>query len=270
MKKKIIKIVVPIIVVMLTIILLICCGNIVSPSSTVIAQPTITTLSTSTTVKTTIKTTVKTTTTTIKTTTTKSTKKKNEITTTITTQEKEIITTKPVVIVEQPIEEYIVYKPDTHYIHKNVCHWAKIGQVEKIENTNGIEARKCSECNPEIEIVTQYIEPIPETTTNNVNNEDRELLAQIVWHEAGSNWISTYDKAMVAAGVMNRVNDSRFPSTVYGVLTQSGQFTGFIPYTCTPTQSCYDAVDYYFNNVSSFGNHNSWYGNGTYNTFYYQ
>ena len=263
MKKKAIKIVVPVIVAMLTIILIICCGSMISPSSDVIAQPTITTSTAVTTTATTTKTKI----TKVETTTTvQRTKVKN--TTTVTTEK--IVTTvvESIVTNKQLIEEYIVYKPDTHYVHDNTCHWAMSGRIERIETTEGIESRKCSECNPEIEIVTEYVEPIPEVTIN--TNSDRDLLAQIVWHEAGSDWIGTYDKAMVAAGVMNRVNDSRFPSTVYSVLTQPGQFTGFTPWTCTPTQSCYDAVDYYFNNVSSFGNHNSWYGDGVSNHFYYQ
>ena len=99
---------------------------------------------------------------------------------------------------------------------------------------------------------------------------DRQLLAEIVWHEAGSSWISQYNKAKVAAGVMNRVNDSRFPSTVYDVLTQRGQFSGYWPGCCSPTQDCYDAVDYYFNHTDEFNSDNSWWGDGKQNHFYYQ
>jgi spore germination cell wall hydrolase CwlJ-like protein len=72
-----------------------------------------------------------------------------------------------------------------------------------------------------MEIVTEFV---PETPT--VADNDRQMLAEIVWHEAGSSWISQYNKAKVAAGVMNRVNDSKFPNTVYGVLTQPYQFSG--------------------------------------------
>lgn len=170
----------------------------------------------------------------------------------------------------EEIEEFIVFKPSTHYLHMNTCHWVN-DECYKIEDTNGIECRKCSECNPEIEIINEYIEPTPVVAaTTGIDDYSRTLLAEIVWHEAGSSWIGTYDKAQVAAGVMNRVNDSRFPDTVYAVLTQQGQFTGYWPGCCTPTQDCYDAVDYYFNNSSSFGNINSWYGDGTSNHFYYQ
>lgn len=165
------------------------------------------------------------------------------------------------------VKDFIVFKPSTHYIHTSSCHWYDSTCYE-ISTTDGLEVLYCIECKPDIEIYNYY-QPVIETDYN-ISNDDRELLAQIVWHEAGSDWIDIYDKAMVAAGVMNRVNDSRFPSTVYKVLTQAGQFTGFIPYTCVPTQSCYDAVDYYFNNIDSFGNYNSWYGNGYSNTFYYQ
>lgn len=75
--------------------------------------------------------------------------------------------TKPVVTTTTTIpvimEEYVIYKPATHYIHMNTCRWAESGDVYRIENTEGIEARKCSECNPPMEIIAEYIEPVPES-----------------------------------------------------------------------------------------------------------
>ena len=178
-----------------------------------------------------------------------------EVTTVITTTQDEERTTEAT---------YVVYKPSTHYIHKSTCHWVDSSCVE-IFDTKGIECRRCSECNPNMEIITEYV---PETPT--VEDYDRQLLAEIVWHEAGSSWISQYNKAKVAAGVMNRVNDSRFPSTVYGVLTQPYQFSGYWPGCCTPSQACYDAVDYYFSHTDEFNSDNSWWGDGSQNHFYYQ
>ena len=74
--------------------------------------------------------------------------------------------TKPVVttttIIPVIMEEYVIYKPATHYIHMNTCRWAESGDVYRIENTEGIEARKCSECNPPMEIIAEYIEPVLE------------------------------------------------------------------------------------------------------------
>ena len=169
--------------------------------------------------------------------------------------------------VEPKKEIYVVYKPSTHYIHKSDCHWVD-DTCYKIENTNDIEAILCTECNPDMKIVNEYVEPKP--VVAGIDSYDRQLLAEIVWHEAGSNYISQYEKARVAAGVMNRVNDSRFPNSVYSVLTQAGQFSGYWPGCCSPTQDCYDAVDYYFANVGSFGCENSWYGDGWSNHFYYQ
>lgn len=176
--------------------------------------------------------------------------------------------------------EYVVYKPSTKYVHRSICRWNK-DDAEIIYDTNGIVARLCSECNPDIEIVNYYIEPQIETiqevqykdySTNSIclSDYDVELLRQIVQHEAGSSWISTYDKARVAAGVMNRVNDSRFPNSIYDVLTQPNQFSGFWPDCTSYSQGAIDAVDYYLNHSSEFGNENSWYGDGTQNYFYYQ
>lgn len=170
-------------------------------------------------------------------------------------------------------KEKIYFKPNTHYIHKASCHWcnANLGaneQLIEIETTEGIECRKCTECNPEIEIIIPYVEPTPVAT--GIDNYSRQLLAEITWHEAGSNWISQYNKAKVVAGVMNRVNDPRFPNTVYDVLVAPNQFTGYWPGCYTPSQACYDAVDYYFAHTNEFNSDNSWWGDGVANHFYYQ
>ena len=163
--------------------------------------------------------------------------------------------------------EYIVYKPSTHYIHRNSCYWAKTGDLICIENTEGIEARKCTECNPEMDIINEYVEPEPEIVTLSISDYDFTLLCEIVEHEAGSDRIGTWDKACVAAGVMNRVKDSRFPDTVYGVLTQPKQFEGYYPGCTSYRQGAIDAVNYYLSHPDEFGTINSWYGDGYRNYF---
>ena len=106
----------------------------------------------------------------------------------------------------------------------------------EITDTNDIECRKCSECNPDLEVINLYVEPTPVVASNTgLSDYDRQLLAEVTWHEAGSNRISQYNKAKIVAGVMNRVNDSRFPNTVYNVLVAPYQFTGYWPGCCTPT-----------------------------------
>lgn len=87
---------------------------------------------------------------------------------TITTTQTIYETTKAIEVIPETtittvvMETYVVYKPSTHYIHMNTCRWAVSDEVQRIENTEGIEARRCSECNPSMEIITEYIEPVPE------------------------------------------------------------------------------------------------------------
>ena len=83
---------------------------------------------------------------------------------------------------EEIVKEKIYFKPNTHYIHKASCRWcnADLGaneQLIEIETTEGIECRKCSECNPEIEIITPYVEPTP--VAAGIDDYSRQLLAEI-------------------------------------------------------------------------------------------
>ncbi|MEE1203796.1 MAG: cell wall hydrolase [Bacteroidales bacterium] len=168
-----------------------------------------------------------------------------------------------------PTEEYVVYKPSTYYIHKNTCRWAD-NTTYKILNTNNIEARKCTECNPHMEIVTEYIPPIPENRLP-ITETERILLCNLVGREYGSDWVSVYEKAKVVATVINRVNDPNFPNTIYVVITQPNQFEGYIPnysYTYQVTDSVIEAVDYYFAHPEEFENYKYFYGDGTWNYFY--
>lgn len=58
----------------------------------------------------------------------------------------------------EPIEEYLVYKPSTHYIHKNTCRWNS-GDAYRVDDVTGLEARLCNECNPVCDGYTEYIPP---------------------------------------------------------------------------------------------------------------
>lgn len=104
-----------------------------------------------------------------------------------------------------------------------------------------------------------------------ITEYERILLCNIVANEAGSDWISIYDKASVVACVMNRVNSASFPNSIEGVLTQSYQFSGYYAssyYYSTVTDACIEAVDYYFNNPNEFGSWLYFEGNGTNNYFH--
>ena len=76
----------------------------------------------------------------------------------------EVVETEPIVEV-QPVEtekqeEYLVYKESTHYIHKNTCRWNK-NDAYRVDDVTGLEARLCTECNPQCEGYTEYIPPEP-------------------------------------------------------------------------------------------------------------
>lgn len=124
-----------------------------------------------------------------------------------------------------------------------------------------------------IEPITEWVEPEPVEiiSTAPITEYERVLLCNIVANEAGSDWISIYDKACVVACVMNRVNSPDFPNTIEGVLTQPYQFSGYYAsgsYYSTVTDACIQAVDYYFNNPNEFGYWLYFEGNGTNNYFH--
>lgn len=200
------------------------------------------------------------------------------------TTEAVLITTEPVAtttttVVPVIIEEYVIYKPATHYIHMNTCRWFN-SECYRIKNTEGIEARKCSECNPDMEIITEYIVKTPTNTTNPISYEDLTdwditLLRRIVSSEYGSDWVSTEEKAKIVASVMNMVesDDSYYPDDILGVLNKTCTPWGFNPYkNYYMSDSIIAAVDYYFANKDTvFANWRctSWWGDGKTNHFYY-
>lgn len=189
-----------------------------------------------------------------------------EIAAPVTTAEVTEAATEPA----EPQREYIVYKPDTHYIHKSTCYWVDATCYE-IENTENIECRKCSECNPNIEIVNPYVSNV---TAPSVSDYDYTLLCKIVASEYGG-MPDVYERAKIVASVMNMVNDSRWPSSVEGVLDQTCAPWGFNKYSdyfCGGSihySAMADAVDYYFNNPDTFAGWtcNQWCGDGKYNHF---
>lgn len=178
-------------------------------------------------------------------------------------------------------DEYVVYKPSTCYVHKNTCRWVDSTCYE-ITSTDGIESHKCSECDPDIEIVSEYVAPTPVvsnssglTSLNYITDAERIMLCNVVGGEYGSDWVSLYDKACVVAVVMNRYYDGGWQgsgreNTISNILTAPGQFAGYYAnttYNSNVTQSCKDAVEYYFENQFLFPHYISFWGDGTYNYF---
>lgn len=65
----------------------------------------------------------------------------------------------------EPVEEFLVYKPSTYYIHRSICRWNK-GDAYRVDSVEGLEARLCTECNPECEGFTEYVAPVEETPSS--------------------------------------------------------------------------------------------------------
>lgn len=76
---------------------------------------------------------------------------------------------------------------------------------------------------PEISTQTVQIVQIPEAQAPRFyTDEELQILANTVWHEA--RYCTDRHQQLVAAVVMNRVADVRFPDTVRDVVTQPGQY----------------------------------------------
>lgn len=128
---------------------------------------------------------------------------------------------------------------------------------------------------PEYFDISVSISPNENTNSLPISDEEYVILCNAVAHEAGSNWISTYDKALVAEVIMNRVYSPLFPNTIVDVLTQTYQFTGsesyvyLGDYASYVTQDVKDAVSLYFSDQASFSHgYYSFYGDGRRNYFY--
>lgn len=87
-------------------------------------------------------------------------------------------------------------------------------------------------CSLSLEPVTPILpEPMPAAMTAvamlEPPAEDLEMLACVIYQEAGGDACSDQCRFMVGDVVLNRVADSRFPNTIEEVLTQRGQYGTF-------------------------------------------
>lgn len=172
----------------------------------------------------------------------------------------------PVEVIEEPIPEpepeYVVYKPSSFYIHRSICRWNK-DDAYKIDNTEGIEARRCTECNPDMEIINEYVVPTPEPLS--ISDSDRYYLAVMISHECSPR-ASVEHNATAVACMFNRVRDG-WSSSIYDAI-QTG---------CTPwwgggslssyelygdTDYCYAAIDYYLSHSDEYSWQHSWSASG--------
>lgn len=120
-----------------------------------------------------------------------------------------------------------------------------------------------------------YSNGYPSVTNGYITEEERIFLCNTVGTEYGSDWVSLYDKALVVDTVMTRVEEgcwtNGLESTVYNVITAPNQYNPWYAeayYHDCVTQSCIDAVEYYFQHRDEFPHYDSFYGDGVENHFY--
>lgn len=108
--------------------------------------------------------------------------------------------------------------------------------------TEAIETTECTSA-PVTDILPEPTETIPTEPTETVSEateasvtpetepavsqEDIEMLACVIYQEAGGNGSCDNCRRYVGDIVLNRVNDSRFPNTIYDVLTAQNQYGRF-------------------------------------------
>lgn len=150
---------------------------------------------------------------------------------------------------------------------------AKTTTVSKIATTT---TTTVWENTPAIETQPYVVEPQTETEVQSagdlpISEQDYILIANVISHEAGSSWISTYNRSQIVAAIMNRVSDSRFPNTVDGVVHQQGQMFDVpyyrVDYSGIGYEPIDEAIDMYFSGEYDYGSINSWWGNGNCNIF---
>lgn len=102
-------------------------------------------------------------------------------------------------------EEESVYVQPTPIVHEPVENI-----VETVENI--VET---------VEDSLVHSDPLPDKT---YTDEELDILALIVYQEAGGDRVSDDTRRLVAQVFLNRVNDSRFPDSFYEVATEERQY----------------------------------------------
>lgn len=107
----------------------------------------------------------------------------------------------------------------------------------------------CANTNTEV-VQKSYVQTKEQNETPKYTQYELDLLARVIWSEAGSDWLTDEHQRAVASVVINRVNDDRFPNTINDVVYQPGQYgcvyNGMI--YKTPNQRAYDNAKYVIEN----------------------
>jgi hypothetical protein len=103
-------------------------------------------------------------------------------------------------------------------------------QVEKPEPVYVVEVSEPvdmpSPVEPKVDVVMAVAEiaTVPEVVEQTYSEEELEMLALVIYQEAGGDACSDETRLMVGNVVLNRVADDRFPDTIEEVLLQERQY----------------------------------------------
>ena len=105
-------------------------------------------------------------------------------------------------------------------------------ETEAPTETTTPETEPPATTEPPTEPTTEPTEPeptetAPTETTPTYTEEELELLALVIYQEAGADFCSDETRLMVGTVVMNRRDHERYPDTIYEVVTQYGQYGRF-------------------------------------------
>lgn len=133
------------------------------------------------------------------------------------------------------------------------------------------QTTKATSTSMETSTITEAVATTKSNNNIGITQAEFYMLANLVAHEYGADWVATAEKAKVVMTVMNRVRSNKFPNTIREVILQKNQYC-WVPdsyYWKRTTQGCKDAVTYYFNHQDQYStNLYSFYGNGRENIFY--
>ena len=99
----------------------------------------------------------------------------------------------------------------------------KLKEINTIKNKN-IIPKISIELENQIEKSLKIIDRNAENQKQIQYDKDLYLLAQVIYAEAGSDWISDNVQLMVGNVVMNRVMSDKFPDTIYDVVHAPNQY----------------------------------------------
>ena len=168
-------------------------------------------------------------------------------------------TTTTTTTFKQP--EFVVFKPSTHYIHRSTCKWVD-DSCYKIEDTKGIQARYCNDCNPDMEIIDPYVvvtttqvtttttssttaapqtttkKTTTTTTTTTVPPQEKEIEEEIV--ESGtyrlpyilseSEWIDICKVVSSETGYCGEKQQKAVANTIFNRIIWANQYGNLNPY----------------------------------------